>query len=86
MWIVNFLLDAIILTLNVVIVVACVSAPVGAYQQLRTSYAVWDDRAPWLPRFMAAIGAGFVAVLMIAIVWAGWAVLGFPTWGRWLFG
>jgi ABC-type nitrate/sulfonate/bicarbonate transport system permease component len=82
----GWLLDQVLLTLNVLAIGLVIGAAYSGFGMGPRSYAIWSDRAPWLPRLMGALFAVAGAVPILAIYWLGYRWTGFPSWMRWLVG
>jgi hypothetical protein len=82
----GWLLDQVILTLNILAFGLLVAMVFGAFGMGLRSYSVWDARAPWLPRVMGTVFAAMAALPLLAIYWAGYRWAGFPGWMRWIVG
>jgi hypothetical protein len=81
-----WLLDQVVLTLNVLAIGLMVMMAYGGFGMGSRGYAVWNDRAPWLPPLMGALFAVASVIPLLLIYWLGYRWTGFPGWMRWLVG
>lgn len=82
----ELILDAIILSCNVLTAGLLVALCGQAYLFQRLRFAVWNDRAPWLGAVMGTLHAGLTLVLGLGLYWLAYRWLGFPGWMRWIVG
>jgi hypothetical protein len=81
---VNWFLDQVILTLNIVSIGIIVAVAYSGFGIGSRSYAVWKDRARWLPPTAGLLFAVLGALPVLAIYWISYRLTGFPNWMRWL--
>jgi hypothetical protein len=82
----NSLIDAVVLTLNVLAFGLLVAAAANAFSRSQRRLAVWQDRAAWIPTFFGLLSGLIASGVVFVIYWVGYRMLGFPHWMRWLLG
>lgn len=86
MFLVDWFLEGLLLTVNVIAFVVPIMTAVESYRMQRMRMAVWDDRAPWAGKLVGVIGAAITLALILAIEWAAYRVVGLPSWMMWFAG
>lgn len=86
MGLINWFLDGVLLTVNVILAFIMVTMIVASARiGLRANQAN-ADVMPWLPPLMAGIFAAISAAIWLGLYWLTYSLLGMPMWMGWIAG
>lgn len=86
MAVINWILDALILTANVGAALLALYVAMEAFAYQRRRLAIWDEQQPMLGGMVGAVHAAIVLAMAAGFFWVTYWLAGFPTWMRWLAG